>query len=213
MTYQIHHIFSTPLLSHKNFLPEEYFNEAKKIIMSEEYENHHNGHGLMKSSVTKNILKKIPWLGEEIIETFKEYVRNVHMVDMSIDFKIGSSWGTLTKPGGGSKMHTHANYYYSGCMYFSENCSPLCFGSASHVYDYHQRFLFKYREINQFNSNELKYPPEKNEIIFFPSYIRHGITENKTNEDRYSIAFNIHPVGIYGEYDSTIHIDVIDDLD
>jgi uncharacterized protein (TIGR02466 family) len=213
MSYQIHHIFPTPLISYKNFLPEEYFDEAKKIIMAEEYENYHNRTGLTKSTTTKNILKKIPWLNEEIIETFKEYIRNIHMVDMSVDFKIGSSWGTLTEPDGFCQWHTHGNYYYSGCMYFSENCSPISFGSASYMYDYHQRFMFKYAEVNKYNSNEMKYLPQKNEILFFPSYVRHAIAKNKTNEDRYSIAFNIHPTGIYGEHDSTIHIEVIDDLD
>ena len=43
-------------------------------------------------------------------------------------------------------------------------------------------------------------------IIFFPSDIQHKIAENKTNKDRYSLAFNFYPVGNIGVRDSNVKL-------
>ncbi len=206
-------MFPTPLLIHKNFLPEEYFNQVKNLVENADYDGNTNLQYKVQASVSKNILKHLPIIKEEIIETFKEYARNILGIDSTIDFVIGSSWGTMTKPKEDSQPHTHANYYYSGCFYISENPSPIEFHLGPWIYNHHERFLFNYTQINQYNSNKITYHPEKNEIIYFPSYVKHQITENTSNENRYSLAFNIFPDGIYGDYDSKIHLKVIDDLD
>lgn len=213
MTYQIHHIFPTPLLSHKNFLPKEYLDQVIDCAIKQEYKSGHYENNKVKSSITNNFLKNLPWFKEEITETFKEYAYNILKVDMNVGFKIGSSWTTLTHPNNNSKSHTHANYYYTGCFYLTGDPSPIEFHLGSSVYNYHERFFLNYSEMNEYNANVISYQPEQNEIIFFPSYLKHGIGTNTSNEDRYSMAFNIHPVGTYGNLDSTIHIEVIDDLD
>jgi uncharacterized protein (TIGR02466 family) len=213
MTYQIHNIFPTPLLSHKNFLPKEYLDQVIDCAMKQEYKSGHIDPNKVKSSVTKNFLKNLPWFKEEILETFKEYAYNILKIDMNVGFQIGSSWTTLTNPNKDSKSHTHANYYYSGCFYLSENPTPIEFHLGSSLYNYHEKFYFSYSEKNVYNTNIIAYEPEQNEIIFFPSYLKHAISLNTSDQDRYSLAFNIHPVGIYGNLDSTIHIEIIDDLD
>jgi uncharacterized protein (TIGR02466 family) len=213
MTYQVHHVFSTPLLSFKNFLPDEHLNQLSNHVLSCPYDPPDSREYKVQASQSKNTLKNFPLVKEEILETFKEYAYNILKIDMSIGFKIGSSWATMTLPGQDSIEHTHANYYYSGCLYVSDNPSTIDFCLGSYIYNYHERFLFKYSEINQYNANKISYKPEKNEIIFFPAYLKHKISRNTSDTTRYSIAFNIHPVGVYGKKDSTIHIDVIDDLD
>jgi uncharacterized protein (TIGR02466 family) len=213
MTYQIHHIFPTPLFSYKNYLPEDYLKEASDCVVNCLYDPAESDEYLVQASKSKNLLKQLPVIKTEILETFKEYAYNILCVDAEIGFKMGSSWSTLTLPNTRSKEHSHANYYYSGCLYVSDNPSSIDFCLGSHIYNYHERFLFKYSDQNMYNSNKISYQPEKNEILFFPSYLKHQISKNTSNENRYSIAFNIHPVGVYGKKDSTIHIDVIDDLD
>jgi uncharacterized protein (TIGR02466 family) len=213
MTYQIHHIFPTPLLSYKNFLPAEYLNQLSNHVLECVYDPPDYGQNKVQSSKSKNTLKDFPLIKEEILETFKEYAYNIVKIDMKVGFKMGSSWATMTPPGGDSKEHTHANYYYSGCLYVSENPSPIDFCLGSYIYNYHERFLFNYTEINQYNANKIFYQPEKNEILFFPSYLKHQISTNNSDVTRYSIAFNIHPVGVYGKKDSTVHVEIIDDLD
>jgi uncharacterized protein (TIGR02466 family) len=213
MTYNTYNIFSTPLFSYKQFIPEDLLQQAHDLVLNSSYDPIDSGENRVQASQSKNFLKNLPLLKEEILETFKEYAYNILKIDMSIGFKMGSSWATMTLPGGDSKEHTHANYYYSGCLYISDNPSPISFCLGSYIYNYHERFLFKYSEINPYNANKMSYTPEKNEILFFPAYLKHQISTNTSDVPRYSIAFNIHPVGVYGKKDSTIHVEVIDDLD
>ena len=44
--------------------------------------------------------------------------------------------------------------------------------------------------------------PHKNQLILFPSYLKHRICEQKSDKTRYSLAFNIVPIGGYGYGDS-----------
>ncbi len=215
MSFQIHHIFPIPLFSYKNFLPEEYFDEAVKAAVNQEFKScvYPVEINKVKSSPTKNFLKQLPWLKEEITETFKEYAYNVLRVNLNVNFKIGSSWVTMTEPGSDSNQHIHPNYYYTGVFYLSDNPCPINFLTGSTVYNHRERFQFGFTDSNQYNSDMVAYKPDKNELIFFPSYLSHKISKNTSNENRYSLGFNIHPFGIYGDRDSTIHIEVIDDLD
>ena len=215
MTYQIHHIFPIPLFSYKNFLSEEYFNEVIKCAFNESVKNqvYPNESNKVKAGSTKNFLKQLPWLKNQILEIFKEYTRNVLMVDINLQFAIGSSWITVTEPGSDSNQHIHPNYYYTGCFYLSDDLSPISFFKGTTVYNHEERFQFKFDAANQYNSNSISYKPEKNEIIFFPSYLSHKISRNISNQNRYSLGFNIHPIGVYGDRDSTIHVQIIDDLD
>jgi uncharacterized protein (TIGR02466 family) len=225
--HNIIEVFPTPILSYKNFLPEQYVNELRHMLENCEY-TIYDEEGEIESeyptgverkkqvdqSKSQNILREFPAVKNEIIETFKEYAYNVLKVEMmKLDFKIGSSWGVRIVPGADSIKHTHANYYYSGVLYLTENPSPINFFLGPHVYNFHERFLFNYSEVNQYNANRLTYIPEINEILFFPSHLKHQISRNTSDAVRYSIAFNIHPSGIYGKKDSTVHVEVVDDLE
>ena len=215
MTYQIHHIFPIPLFSYKNFLSEEYFDEVTKFAFDQTFKNrvYPNENNKVRAGSTKNFLKDLPWLKNQIIELFNEYTKNVLLVDDNLEFAIGSSWITLTEPGSDSNQHIHPNYYYTGCFYLSDSPSPISFFKGTTVYNHEERFQFKFGGVNQYNSNSISYTPEKNEILFLPSYLSHKISKNTSNQNRYSLGFNIHPIGVYGSRDSTIHVQIIDDLD
>ena len=45
--------------------------------------------------------------------------------------------------------------------------------------------------------------PQPKLLLFFPSYLRHKINIHKISKIRKSLAFNIIPVGKYGEGDSS----------
>ena len=62
-------------------------------------------------------------------------------------------------------------------------------------------------QFNEYNSNDWTFVPEPRQLIFFPSYLSHVIKENKSNKVRHSVAFNIVPIGEYGNGDSTYNTD------
>ena len=66
----------------------------------------------------------------------------------------------------------------------------------------HSDFNLTPREWNIMNSCSWNISPEKNLLIFFPSYLEHRIINNRGK--RKSLAFNIVPIGEYGTGDSSI---------
>ena len=55
------------------------------------------------------------------------------------------------------------------------------------------------------NSTIWKIQPQKNCLLIFPSYLQHSIEKSIEDTTRYSLAFNIIPVGEYGSQDSTVN--------
>ena len=151
-------------------------------------------------SIDNFILKKYPRIENIILSKFKSFATKM---SYSNDFRITTSWITEMKRGDYSQLHNHKNSFYSGVYYFDEydsNSGNIVFYSpVSDLQDY----LVEPKEYTLYNSDSWSIPPEKNLLLFFPSYLKHRIDQNFKNTPRYSIAFNIVPIGEYGRDDST----------
>ena len=94
---------------------------------------------------------------------------------------------------------------FSGVFYVNggDDCAPLLFKKQPP-----HSFWIMPDEYNQFNSNTFNFIPEHQSLIFFPSHLNHRIGMQRNSENRYSIAFNIMPVGTLGFADSHVDINV-----
>ena len=105
-----------------------------------------------------------------------------------------SAWININSPGSYNVKHTHPNSHLSGVMWIK---APK--DSGNNVFDNpngHQT----HTEINYYNQ-EFKdqffvhhaywLPPIEGRMIIFPSHLQHAVNENKSNEDRISVSFNI----------------------
>ena len=112
-------------------------------------------------------------------------------------------------PGGFTQPHVHKNSYYAGVYYYDEYVrdsgsleleSPLI--PFSDFYLTPKKWNFK-------TDLSIEIPAQKNHLVFFPAHIRHTVLVNQTNKDRYSLVFNIVPLGEYGDTDSSYSTDWI----
>ena len=145
-----------------------------------------------------------PILGIEIIKIFQQYT--VDVLKLSNQFTISTSWFTRTKPGDVCRFHRHLNSFYSGLYYFDdyeENSGDICFLNPKMPLNNFLIVPDKKEDCNINNSNEWSFRPQKNTIIFFPSYLEHSILDNTSEKPRHSLAFNFVPIGNYGVGDSS----------
>lgn len=153
------------------------------------------------ASINCNILNKkyFKKIKEKIKDEFYKFKNNYLKYD-NTDFKITTSWLTKSEKGEYSHLHKHKNSIYSGILYLQvdDNSGDICFENQ-----YTNTFYILPKEDNIYNANEYLIKPKNNMIIFFPSDIHHRILENKSNIIRYSIAFNLMPIGQIGKTDST----------
>ena len=139
---------------------------------------------------TKNILLK--------------YIRSsLNKLGYVSEFDISTSWCTESSKGDFSAAHNHKNSWFSAVYYYGdydENSGK--FFIQNPLSDL-TGFMDRVNHYNKFNRGETVIPPQKKHMIIFPSYLKHGISPHKSDLTRYSLAMNIVPVGIYGQYDST----------
>jgi len=150
-----------------------------------------------------NVLEKYPDLKKEIVNKFLEFKNNVLRLE-STDFKMTTSWITKTPPNSYSQRHSHKNSYYSGILYLTDHSdqSPIMFFNPNE--NFNSILTNSPVEYNVLNSTTWTVHPEKNKVLFFPSYLDHMIMKNLSSDSRYSIAFNFFPTGEIGNNDSYI---------
>ena len=145
-----------------------------------------------------------PELGIEIIKIFQQYT--VDVLKLNNQFTISTSWFTRMKPGDSCKFHQHHNCFYSGLYYFDdyeENSGDICFLDPLTRFNNFLIVPDDEQDLNIHNSKEWQIRPQKNTVIFFPSYLEHSILDNTSEKPRHSLAFNLIPIGKYGVGDST----------
>jgi uncharacterized protein (TIGR02466 family) len=153
-------------------------------------------------SKNKNILQTYPILQEEINKSVKDVIYNMYKYDCN--FFITSSWLTRTLPSGISDDHCHSNNWLSGIYYPDYDPSF----QTEFYNDYKDTFHVQPKEYNMFNSWKWTITPNKNTLIIFSSRLRHKALENKSSRDRYSLAFNLLPNGVFGNDDSQVNFNL-----
>tara|TARA_B100002052_G_scaffold49247_1_gene42294 strand:+ start:665 stop:1261 length:597 start_codon:yes stop_codon:yes gene_type:complete len=160
------------------------------------------------AAASKNIrvLEEYPKTKKIILNKFKEIAKN--QLGYDNEFKLSTSWFTKVEKGGHADFHSHRNCLYSGIYYFgnsySKNSGKLCFRSNI---QYYSDFHIKSNKKDLLSATSWSIKPEVKKMILFPSYLEHAILEHMEDTIRYSLAFNLYPVGEYGIGDSTFNTD------
>ena len=146
---------------------------------------------------TKNIriLKDHPRIEKIFLKAFKKVP-----LGYKNDFKITTSWGTKMEKNEVSNFHNHKNTFWSGVFYPEDSDGDIEFRNPCTNLT---SFFIEPKEYNIYNANGYYVKPRKNMIIFFPSYLEHRICAHKNENPRYSLAFNMVPIGDYGSADSS----------
>jgi len=195
-----------PKVFYLNFVKEINFKKIYKEIKKEEFiefkideKRSYSSHVKSPKNfdiLNKNYLKNIK---KKINNEFNNF-KNNYLKYENTSFKITTSWLTKSKKGESSRIHKHRNSMYSGILYLQVDDLSGDISFENHYTDSFNIIPTKY---NIYNSEEYLIKPKNNMIIFFPSDTHHRILENKSNNTRYSIAFNLMPSTKIGEVDST----------
>lgn len=139
---------------------------------------------------------------QEILGYCRDFANaHSHIVE---DLHICNSWGNVVKHGENIHYHAHSNSYISGTFYLTD-------GSPFNILNSHYRSSFSfapavrkgenYRAMESFTIN-----PKPCRIIVFPSGMQHCVLPSTSDVGRYSIAFNVIPIGRVGEPTSLMEI-------
>ena len=129
----------------------------------------------------------------KLLKAIATYLKQVFNYDKK--FKILNSWMTKISVNGESQNHIHRNSWMSG-VYYPEHDSgfKITFKKEPIVCSTYQVFE---NDHNIYSAEEWSITPKKNTVLLFPSNLMHKVAKNLSNKDRYSLAFNINPIGTF----------------
>ena len=143
---------------------------------------------------------KFKFLKEIIRSEFKEYFHGA--LKYTNDFKITTSWFTILEETKKVQVHTHHNCFMSGVLYLQadKDSGDIVFQDFND-----KRHSLVPTEYNIFNCTSWRFTPSDGLLLFFPAELYHSVDENKSNITRYSLAFNIIPIGTLGSEKNDSH--------
>ena len=151
-------------------------------------------------------LKKIKQFCEQQL---KIYVEEVINPKKELDFYITQSWLNITKPGEWRWEHSHSNSIISGVFYISTEK-----GDNLQVFDPNQRLkdtiTISPKEYNLWNSTNWSFLVNNNDLLLFPSWLRHRVDmrNESATADRISLAFNVFAKGTFGDRDDKTELEI-----
>lgn len=202
-TYEVVPLFSQAVyLKDLNLDVKKIISIAEKETYRKTWEDLNEGN---LSLQTRNLYvlekKELKFLKDALMKEF--YLYNSNVMRFSNEFEITTSWFTSSETGQHSANHNHNNCMFSGVFYLqvNENTGDIHF----QTYDT-RRYTIDIEEYNIFNSVDYRFRPHNNTLIFFPAQMFHRVKENKSDMTRYSLAWNLVPVGIVGDKNSDSHM-------
>jgi len=145
----------------------------------------------------------LPFINENKKDVLQSFLTNcleeIPPIKKSVNLSV-RAWVNINKPGGYIEKHHHPDCNLAGVLWIKcpENCGNIEFDNPK-TFDPFLQWAKK-GEIDSYTDDfkdkskiysDYYFPPTEGRILIFPSYLEHQVRENKSNEDRISVAFNI----------------------
>lgn len=100
-------------------------------------------------------------------------------------------WVNVREPGESLEVHGHTESAIAATYYLqvSEGCGDLVLFDSSHAIDWQKNKLSGSPFLR-----ERRFKPVEGRLIFFPSYVLHGVDENKSDDLRISLTTDLRKV-------------------
>ena len=130
-----------------------------------------------------------------VINLIKSILNNKNVFDIKDLSKARMQmWININKPGQINNRHDHPGSDLSGVFWVKslKKSGDLMFYSPNYISQYNQMNSIK-DEIGKklFSTRSIAFEPLEGTLVLFPSDLSHAVQENKSDEDRISVAFNI----------------------
>ena len=185
---RIHELFPTPVFDGHIDVKPEWLTYAK----NGDYQRMKSNNG----AYTKNfyVLNELTDLKKDIKEQFDVYTRNYLKIKHNINFDFQNSWINKHIKGDSAHDHTHVNSIFSGVYYLhaGPGMGDISFKIQPWWNTITPGYLLEYDEVNHVTGCEYTITPAPGFLTFFPSHLVHYVEPNNTDDERYSLAFNLH---------------------
>jgi len=204
--YKILPLFSTPIFIKEDLpITEEeidYLKSTKFQRMNSKNGDYSTDKYVLDSPQTQK-------LKQHISHNVNRFVFDELKVNSNIEFYMTNSWVVKHSKGDWAQNHVHTNCILSGIYYFdvTDNSGDIHFAKEyNHTTVFPMHLDLDYTEWNLLNCKSWSFKPKNNELYLFPPWLGHSVSDNESDLDRYSIAFNFYVKGKIGSQEYQLEI-------
>ncbi len=155
------------------------------------------------SSVDKKVLDRPEFnqVRAIVMTELDRYTRELLAVNKRIEFYITDSWINIHRRGDTAGPHVHHNSLISGVLYLRvpENSGDLVFHrDLLSLVPFPPALDLDVDSFNIYNCKSWGHKPKTNDICLFPSVVMHSVDPSGSDEERWSLAFNVYVRGDFG---------------
>jgi uncharacterized protein (TIGR02466 family) len=171
----------------------EDLNELLKYCLSVKQEQEgrkfSNSGGFQSNDIDLNT-PNISSLIEKINSNSNIFLKNIFL--FKHDISVDNLWININEHKDYNRLHEHPKSILSGVFYVKalENSGNIMFVNDSNIKYYINDNLIN--DFNNYNSGMWSLPAVENTLYLFPSWLKHYVEPNLSNESRISISFNLN---------------------
>jgi uncharacterized protein (TIGR02466 family) len=193
---KVHNLFSVPIFHYKldNYkeINKELLNYILELQKSDKTGNAHSNKGGWHSQ-NFDIVNQGPPIN--FLNKIKDYLK--HIISNEFGWKyvpnkqrIVAMWAIINKKNSFNVTHNHQNCYFSSAYYVKKpkNSGDITFFDPKEAKTYRFPKIEKYTE---YSSEAVTIKPEEGDLLIFPSYLYHSVSENLSEDDRVVVSFNV----------------------
>lgn len=150
-------------------------------------------------------------------ETIRPHVRGFMREVLAIDGEpaFTQCWVNKNRPNESTTRHMHANSFVSGVFYFDVGVeSEIVFHKNMPLGNYIMEFdtIPSAGDRSPYAYEWAKISVKNGDLILFPSYLEHSVPPNESEQNRWSLAFNVITRGQIGKSNQLTRINIAEDL-
>jgi uncharacterized protein (TIGR02466 family) len=163
----------------------------------------------LRDSGTATAADKTSWQSRGNLHTLEEFRPLIEIFTAAtkgvLDFlkyqyaeiEITNCWANINRSGQSHTVHTHPNNFLSGVYYLR---APQGAGDIVFQDPRQQATVMvpKVSQYTEFNATTHSIAPKEGALLMFNSWFQHSVEENRSEEERMSIAFNVMLRGEFG---------------
>jgi uncharacterized protein (TIGR02466 family) len=201
--FKVHELWPIPVYENHIDVKFEWLDKCK----NSNYQRMHTKNGFI--SEDRYILNELPELKKEIENHCKLFTEKYMGTTNKVEFYLQNSWFLKHVKNDWGQIHYHSNSLLSGVYYLKTppNSGNINFHkNCLHMNMFPPSIRMENDIRNHFTAEQYSLTPEEGLIIIFPAQLEHSIGTNKSEGDRYSVAFNFYLRGTLGKEEYILEI-------
>ena len=162
---------------------------CKKIYKTQKSVQHSN-EGYQSPKIDINKHKIFYDLYKKLESNIRANLTVYDLKETNLDFSL--PWVNINKPGDFNWPHIHVESHFSGLYYLKvpkDSGDVVLYNRLHEGNSFYER---KFNEYNSHNSSSFTYGPQESTFLMFTGNTKHAVKQNKSKQNRISIAFNIN---------------------